>query len=68
LASEDFRQIREAVWELAASGDMRVPVRVIAEPAILEGMKRDRTLQQARNVATLPGILRACYVMPDGHE
>jgi tRNA-splicing ligase RtcB len=66
--SDEFHQVREAVWELPASEKMCVPVRVIAEEQMLQAMGRDRTLKQARNVATLPGILRASYVMPDGHE
>ncbi len=31
-------------------------------------MKKDQTLQQAKNVACLPGIQRAAYVMPDAHQ
>lgn len=64
----EFRKVREAVWESPPQGKMRVPVRVYAEEAMLQQMHRDRTFEQARNVATLPGILRASYVMPDGHE
>ncbi len=64
----DLKKISEAVWELAPSEGMRVPVRVFADEALLQQMRRDRTMAQARNVATLPGIVRASFVMPDGHE
>ena len=64
----DFKKISEAVWELPAEGEMRVPVRVYADEALLQQMQRDRTMGQARNVATLPGIVKASFVMPDGHE
>lgn len=47
---------------------MNVPVRLVAQPHMLEHILSDRTLQQAKNVASLPGILEASYVMPDGHE
>ncbi len=64
----NFKKIREAVWELPKEGNMNVPVRVFATAPILEKMKRDRSLRQAKNVACLPGILEAAMVMPDGHE
>lgn len=31
-------------------------------------MKNDRTLEQATNVAMLPGIYKYSIVMPDGHQ
>ena len=46
---------------------MRVPVVIYASPKLL-GFRRDKTLEQARNVACLPGIVKASYVMPDGHQ
>ncbi len=64
----DLKKISEAVWELAPNEGMRVPVRVFADEALLQQMRRDRTMAQAMNVATLPGIVRASFVMPDGHE
>ena len=47
---------------------MRVPVRVYASDSLLSKMRTDRTLKQARNVATMPGILGHVAVLPDGHE
>src|SRR5579862_619902 len=35
-------------------------------PTLLQGMD-DKVIEQATNVATLPGIVRGSYVMPDGH-
>ena len=45
---------------------MRVPVIVHADEALVREMD-DKVLEQARNVATLPGIVGASHVMPDGH-
>jgi tRNA-splicing ligase RtcB len=45
---------------------MHVPVIFFADRSLLEGMD-DKVCVQAVNVATLPGIFRASYVMPDGH-
>ncbi|MGB9577188.1 MAG: RNA-splicing ligase RtcB, partial [Candidatus Norongarragalinales archaeon] len=59
----DFNKLSEVVWELPREGGMRVPVRVYAMDHMLAKMAEDRTLQQAKNVATLPGILGASMVM-----
>ena len=47
---------------------MRVPVRVVADAVLLDQAKRDRSLGQLVNVATLPGIVRFAMGMPDMHE
>ncbi len=56
-------------WEIpvGARGDMRVPGRVFASSSLLEKASRDKALEQVMNVATLPGIVRASYAMPDVH-
>lgn len=61
-----LRRVSEDHWELAPKGKMRVPVVFYADRALLEGMD-DKVRQQACNVAALPGIVKASYVMPDGH-
>ncbi|MBH2043625.1 MAG: RtcB family protein [Comamonadaceae bacterium] len=53
-------------WELPATGGMRVPVVICASEMLLRSMD-DQALAQAINVASLPGIVRASYVMPDAH-
>lgn len=55
-------------WRLEPSGAMRVPGCIFASRALLEGALRDGTLGQVANVATLPGIVRASYAMPDVHR
>ena len=61
-----LKQTSEDQWELPATGKMRAPVIFYADRALLEGMD-DKVREQATNVATLPGIVKASYVMPDGH-
>ncbi|MFH1056381.1 MAG: RtcB family protein, partial [Candidatus Micrarchaeota archaeon] len=63
-----LKKVRNAVYESAVEGEMNVPLRVYAREELLPLLQRDRTLWQAQNVATLPGILNASMVMPDGHE
>ncbi len=61
-------RISEFIWEIPKSGEMKVPARIYASEKLIELAKRDQTLQQARNVACLPGIQRMSYVMPDAHQ
>ncbi|MEK6843058.1 MAG: RtcB family protein, partial [Candidatus Micrarchaeota archaeon] len=62
------KEFQNAIYEYPKEGEMRVPVRVVSTKEMLDKMMTDRTLKQAQNVAHLPGILEASYVMPDGHE
>jgi tRNA-splicing ligase RtcB len=64
----ELRKITDLIWEIPKQGDMKVPAIVYASSRLLESVKKDLTLQQARNVACLPGIQRISYVMPDGHQ
>jgi tRNA-splicing ligase RtcB len=61
---DDFRYTIE---ENAAEG-MKVPVTIYANEQLLSAMVVDRTLDQAVNVATLPGVQKHVVVLPDGHE
>jgi tRNA-splicing ligase RtcB len=64
----ELRKINDLVWEIPRQGDMKVPALIYASGKLLESVKRDLTLQQAKNVACLPGIQRMSYVMPDAHQ
>lgn len=64
----ELHKVRNAVYESNVEGEMRVPVRVYAREEMLPLLQKDRTMWQAQNVATLPGIIKASFVMPDGHE
>jgi len=54
-------------WMIPRSGDMRVPGVIFANRALLERMLSDRTFEQVKNAAHLPGILEASLAMPDAH-
>ncbi len=45
---------------------MRVPARIYASQKLMSEMNRG-VIDQVTNVATLPGILKFAYCMPDGH-
>jgi tRNA-splicing ligase RtcB len=65
---EQIKRINETTWELPASykEGMRVPARIIASEQIINSMDRG-VFEQLTNVATLPGIQKYAFCMPDGH-
>jgi len=69
MENKDYglRKVTPYVWEIPASGAMKVPVRVYADAELLRGIKRDNALQQAINVSHMPGIVGASLAMPDAH-
>lgn len=64
----ELKKKNEYTWEIPKKGSMRVPAIIYASEALISKIKEDRTLMQAANVAHLPGIQKASYVMPDAHE
>jgi len=56
----------EYEWEIPQKGAMRVPAVIYADEALIRGMDH-KVYEQAVNVATLPGIVKASYAMPDAH-
>jgi len=64
----DIKRLSDYAWEIPKQGEMRVPTVIYISSRLLEGVKRDKTLIQARNVACLKGIQRMAYVMPDAHQ
>lgn len=54
-------------WRIDPTPPMQVPGIVFASRALLPDVGSDRSLEQVVNVATLPGITRASYAMPDVH-
>ena len=65
---KDIRKVSAAVWEIPMTHKegMRVPARIVATEKLLQQMD-DGVFDQVTNVATLPGILKYAYCMPDGH-
>jgi tRNA-splicing ligase RtcB len=53
-------------WEIPPQGAMRVPAVIYASEALMRDMDH-KVYEQAVNVATLPGIVKASYAMPDAH-
>ena len=53
-------------WWIKPTGQMRVPGIIYAGEQLIEDMD-EKVREQVTNVATLPGIQRASYAMPDAH-
>jgi tRNA-splicing ligase RtcB (3'-phosphate/5'-hydroxy nucleic acid ligase) len=53
-------------WRLDPTGFMRVPVILYGTRELVAAMD-DKVLQQAVHVATLPGIRKASFTLPDAH-
>jgi tRNA-splicing ligase RtcB len=66
MNTAQLERVHEFEWRRKPVGAMRVPVVIFATESLIREMD-DKVLEQAGNVATLPGIVEASYVMPDGH-
>ncbi len=65
-----FNPISAYEWEIPQTyrHDMRVPVRIFATRELLEAALDDKSIEQAINAATLPGLVGKVIVMPDMHQ
>src|SRR3989304_5861054 len=70
VALSDLKKISEVEWEIPRTyrADMRVAVHVFATRQQLEAIAEDKSLEQAVNAATLPGLVGRVLVMPDMHQ
>ncbi len=58
----------ENIFEIEKEGKMNVSAIVFASDKLMEKIKLDKTLEQAKNVACLPGIVKKSLTMPDAHQ
>jgi tRNA-splicing ligase RtcB len=63
---QSLEQHSDFEWWIKPTGKMRVPGIIYAGEQLIEGMD-EKVREQVMNVATLPGIQRASYAMPDAH-
>lgn len=64
----ELKRVNDYKWEIPKQGNMRVPAYIYVSSKLLEAIKRDLTLQQARNITFLKGVQKAAYIMPDAHQ
>jgi tRNA-splicing ligase RtcB len=63
---DKLNQISENEWHIDPVGAMRVPGILYADVDLINAMD-NKVYEQVVNVATLPGIVKASYAMPDAH-
>ncbi len=70
IKKENLVKISDVLYEIPTSyrHDMRVPARVFMNSEMMADVLADRALWQLVNVATLPGICKAAFAMPDIHQ
>ena len=70
ISFTDLKKISDYEWEIPVSyrADMRVPVRIFASESLLKDVSKDKSLEQAVNACTLPGLVDSVKVMPDMHQ
>lgn len=70
LRKQDLLKINNYLWEIPTSyrAGMLHPVRLYADARLLEEALGDTSLEQAVNVASLPGLTGPIIVMPDVHQ
>ncbi len=61
-----LKRISEFEWMIEPKGKMNVPGIIFASEILIREMD-DKVFEQVCNVATLPGIVKASYAMPDAH-
>ena len=61
-----FEKKEEFAFAVTPVGAMRVPAIIYADEALIRDMD-EKVYEQVTNVATLPGIVKAAYAMPDAH-
>jgi len=61
-----FTRRSDYEWEIPQHGAMRVPGVIFASEALMRDMD-EKVYEQTVNVASLPGIVKASYAMPDAH-
>lgn len=68
MPPKELKKITDTIWEVPTTfkQGMHVPARIYATEKIVREMD-DGVFNQVTNVATLPGILKHAYCMPDGH-
>jgi tRNA-splicing ligase RtcB len=70
ISINNLTKISDHEWEIPQTfrADMLAPVRIFATRELLEQIMDDKSLEQAVNAATLPGLVGHVVIMPDMHQ
>ncbi|MCK4545709.1 RtcB family protein [candidate division WOR-3 bacterium] len=62
-----MKLISKNIWQIPREGKMRVPAFIVASDKIAKHIELG-AIEQLKNVATLPGIVKGAFAMPDIHQ
>ncbi len=62
-----LKQISKNIYEIPKEGKMNVAGRIYASEKIMKDIEKDKTIEQVKNVATLPGIVGFSSALTDAH-
>lgn len=62
-----LERIDDYRWLIPKHGQMRTEGLIFASSRMLEEIRKDQSLLQVKNVATMPGIVGRSLAMPDIH-
>ncbi len=68
MKQNNLERISETKWRIGRQGNMNVDGIVYSGASMIEDVLKDEALTQVSNVASLPGILKASFGMPDIHR
>ena len=60
--------ISPGIWRIDPIGKMRVGIHLIGSEELVSLARDDLSIEQAMNVATLPGVIDPVLTMPDMHQ
>lgn len=66
MSQNGLKRLSETMWQLPQSGSMRVPGILFGTETLIAELD-EMVLRQVANVASLPGIVKASFAMPDAH-
>jgi len=66
MDTAQFSRHTDYSWHIEPQGEMRVPALIYGDERLIREMDQ-KVFEQITNVATLPGIVKAAYAMPDAH-
>ncbi len=62
-----MKLVSKNIWQIQREGKMRVPAFIVASDKIAHSIELG-AIEQLKNVATLPGIVKGAFAMPDIHQ
>lgn len=65
---EKIKKVNEFEFEIPKTGEMNVSGKIFASEELIKDIVNDKTLEQIKNVACLPGIIGSSFAMPDAHQ